>query len=149
MSNVGTRGGAFERYDHAAMDASVARIEALARVMDSAFTLPGSTIRVGLDAVIGLVPVIGDLISQAVASYIIWEARRLGVSRWTLARMIANSAVDTVIGAIPLVGDVFDVGFRANMRNLALLKAHLQKAHLQKAGVAQRGTTIDGLATRL
>lgn len=144
MTSVGVRSGAFERYDHAETEAAVARVEALAKLMDSAITIPGSNIRIGLDAVIGIVPVIGDLISQAIASYIIWEARRLGVSRWTMARMIGNSAIDTVVGAIPLVGDAFDIGFRANMKNLALLKAHLAKH-----GHAARGPIIEGRAERV
>ncbi len=95
--------------------------------MDSIVTIPGTNVRIGVDAVLGLVPVIGDVISQAVSSYIIWEARQLGVSRWTLARMIGNSLIDMTIGAIPLVGDAFDVAFRANLKNLALLKAELER----------------------
>ncbi len=143
MTLQGVRTGAFERYDHAESEAALARVEALATLMDSAIKIPGSNFRIGLDAVIGLVPVIGDLISQVIASYIIWEARRLGVSRWTMARMIGNSAIDTVVGAIPLVGDAFDIGFRANMKNLALLKAHLARN-----GYA-RGNIIEGRAERV
>jgi Domain of unknown function (DUF4112) len=144
VTTTGVRNGAFERYDHASAEAALARVELLARLMDSAFTLPGSNVRIGLDAIIGLVPVLGDLISQAIASYIIWEARRLGVSRWTVGRMIANSAIDTVVGFIPVVGDLFDVGYRANMKNLALLKSHLEKP-----GMPARGPTIAGTAHRL
>jgi hypothetical protein len=106
---------------------SLARIERLAHVMDSMVEIPGTKVRIGVDALLGLVPVVGDLISQAISTYIIWEARQLGVSSWTIARMIGNSAVDTVIGAVPLVGDVFDVAFRANMKNLALVRAHVAK----------------------
>lgn len=111
----------------AEIEASVARIEALSRVMDSAFAIPGTNVRLGLDAIIGLVPVLGDLVSQAISSYIIWEARKLGVSRFTMARMIGNTALDTLVGIIPFAGDAFDVLFRANMKNLALLKRHLEK----------------------
>lgn len=111
----------------AEIEASVARIEALSRVMDSAFAIPGTNVRLGLDAIIGLVPVIGDLVSQAISGYIIWEARKLGVSRFTMARMIGNTALDTLVGIIPFAGDAFDVMFRANMKNLALLKRHLEK----------------------
>jgi len=71
--------------------------------------------------------VIGDLVSQAISSYLIWEARQLGASRLVIARMIANSALDTVLGAIPLAGDAFDVMFRANLKNVALLRSHLEK----------------------
>ncbi len=144
MTNVGVRSGAFQRYDHADTAAALARVEALAKLMDSAFAIPGSNIRIGLDAVIGIVPVIGDLISQAISSYIIWEARRLGVSRWTMGRMIANSAVDTVVGVVPFIGDLFDIGFRANMKNLALLKAHLARN-----GYVAGGQVIEGTAERV
>jgi hypothetical protein len=108
-------------------DASLARLDALARLMDSAVAIPGTNIRLGLDALIGLVPVAGDLVSNVISTYIVWEARRLGVSRLTVARMLANTAVDTVIGAIPILGDAFDVAFRGNMRNLALLRAHIAR----------------------
>jgi len=116
-----------ERYSDPEIAASVARIEAISGLMDDLFELPGTNVRVGLDAIIGLVPVVGDLVSQVVSSYIIWEARRLGVSRFTMARMFANTAIDTVVGIIPIAGDAFDVAFRANRKNLALLKGHLEK----------------------
>ncbi len=107
-------------------DAAYARVGALARVMDSMVAIPGTNVRLGVDALLGLVPVIGDVVSHAISSYIIWEARRLGVSRWTMTRMIANSLTDFAIGIVPVVGDAFDVAFRANMRNLALLKAEME-----------------------
>ena len=119
-----------ERIDEAEVEAAYKRIAALARVMDSIVAIPGTNLRIGVDAVLGLVPVVGDVISQAISSYIIWEARRLGVSRWTMARMIGNSLVDMGIGAVPLLGDAFDVAFRANLRNLALLKADLERKGL-------------------
>lgn len=131
-----------ERYEREPTEAALARIEALAWLMDSAFVLPGSNVRVGVDAILGLVPVLGDLISQAISSYIIWEARQLGVSRWTMWRMIANTLVDTVVGAVPVLGDAFDVAWRANMKNLALLKKELAKR-----GAA--GPIIEGTATRV
>lgn len=116
-----------ERYSDPDVAASVARIEALSRFMDDLFYIPGTRVRVGMDAVIGLVPVVGDLLGKLVSSYIIWEARRLGVSRLTMARMFGNSAIDAVVGIVPIAGDAFDAGFRANLKNLALLKAHLAK----------------------
>lgn len=131
-----------ERYSDPEIEAAVARIEAVSRIMDSLFDIPGTKVRVGLDAVIGIVPVLGDLLSQIVSSYIIWEARQLGVSRFTMARMIGNSAIDTVIGIIPFAGDAFDIAFRANMKNLALLKAHLAKhGHVRRT--AGSGPVID------
>ena len=132
--------------------ASVARVEALARLMDSQFTFPGTEVKFGLDAVIGIVPIAGDFISQIISSYIIWEARRLGVSRLTLARMIGNSIMDTLVGSIPVAGDAFDVMFRANLKNLALLKAHLVKqGHTFPARpdpMSGGGPIIDGTAVR-
>src|ERR687893_504115 len=80
---------------------SVARLEALSRLLDSAFQIPGTNHRVGIDALLGLIPGIGDLVSTALSSYIIWEARQLGLPRWKIARMIGNVAVDTAVGASP------------------------------------------------
>jgi hypothetical protein len=131
----------------AEVEDAVARVEALARLMDSIIEIPGTKVRIGIDALIGIVPVIGDLLSQAISSYIIWEARRLGVSRLTLARMIGNSAIDTVIGFIPFAGDAFDVVFRANMKNLALLRGHLEKhGHIRRA--TGTGPVIEGTFVR-
>jgi hypothetical protein len=127
------------------VEQSVARLEALARLMDGAFVLPGTNIRLGLDAVIGLVPVAGDLISGLVSSYMIWEARQLGAPRWLIARMTANTAFDTVFGAVPLVGDAFDVLFRGNMRNMALLRRHMEKRGLTRPA----GKVIEGEAVRV
>jgi hypothetical protein len=123
--------------DRREAEEALARVEMLAKVMDSIVTVPGTNVRIGLDALIGLVPVIGDVISQAISSYIIWEARRIGVSRWTMARMVGNSFCDLALGAVPIIGDAFDVAFRANMKNLALLKAEMEKR-----GFGPR--TIDG-----
>lgn len=121
---------------------AIARVTMVAKLMDSAILIPGLNRRVGLDAMLGLVPGVGDAISAAIASYIIWEARQLGLPRWKIARMIGNVAVDTAIGAIPLAGDVFDVFFKANMRNLRIIHEHL--------GLPKRGPReIDGTAVRI
>jgi hypothetical protein len=141
--------GRIERYAHDEVEAAVARIEAVARLMDSMFEIPGTKLRVGLDAVIGVVPIVGDIISQVISSYIIWEARKLGVSRFTLWRMMANTAVDTVVGFIPFAGDAFDLYFRANMKNLALLKAHLAKHGYVSRRKGSPGPVIDVEATRV
>jgi hypothetical protein len=124
-------------------DQAVARLDALATLMDSAFIIPGTNIRMGLDAVIGLLPVAGDLISSMVSSYIVWEARQLGVPRWLLARMMLNVAIDTAVGSVPVVGDAFDVMFRANLKNMALLKGYLAR----QPGPAA-ATIIEGSFTR-
>ena len=126
-----------ERLAREDTDAALARIEMVARVMDSLFAIPGTRIRLGVDAILGLVPVLGDLLSQIIANYIIWEARRLGVSKLTLARMIGNTMVDLVFGVVPIAGDLFDVAFRANMKNLRLLQKHLEKNGMRPAGPGQ------------
>jgi Domain of unknown function (DUF4112) len=123
---------------------SLLRLEALARLMDGAFVIPGTKLRVGLDAIIGLVPIAGDLIASIVSSYLIWEARQLGASRWLIGRMIANTTIDTLFGMVPLVGDAFDVLFRANIKNLALLRRHLEKR-----GRLGGDRVIEGEAVRL
>ncbi|MEH3146877.1 MAG: DUF4112 domain-containing protein [Methylobacterium frigidaeris] len=120
----------------------LARLELLAHILDTAFVLPGNR-RIGLDALVGLIPVVGDLVTTAVSSYIIWEARRLNVPRTLIARMAANVAIDGVVGAVPLVGDLFDAAFKANRRNVRLLRRHLERSG------AVRPTTIDGTATRI
>jgi uncharacterized membrane protein len=108
-------------------DQAIQRLEGLAKLMDNAFVVPGTDVRFGLDGVIGLVPGVGDLISGVISSYLIWEARRLGVSKWILGRMMANTLLDTTIGAIPVAGDFFDVMFRANVKNMSLLRRHLER----------------------
>ena len=105
------------------------RLEAMELLLERAFTVPGTNMRVGLDAIVGLVPVIGDLVTTAMGAWMVWEARNLGMSKFHLARMAGNVGVDTVIGAIPLVGDLFDFAFRSNTRNLRILKRWLDKHH--------------------
>ena len=100
------------------------RLAALARALDAAVRIPGTNVRVGLDAVIGLVPGIGDVAGAALAGYIVLAAARRGASPALLARMLLNVAIDTVLGAVPVIGDVFDVAWRANSRNVALLQRH-------------------------
>jgi hypothetical protein len=126
-------------------EGAVARMEALARLMDGAFVLPGTNIRLGLDAIVGLVPVAGDVISGIISSYLIWEARQLGAPKWLIGRMMANTLLDTTIGAIPVVGDAFDILFRANMKNMALLRRHMEKRGLTRAV----GPIIEGEAVRV
>jgi hypothetical protein len=120
---------------------AIARITALTKLLDNAFVIPGTSRRVGLDAIIGLVPGIGDVISTALASYIVWEARQLGLPRWKIARMVGNVAFDTAVGAIPFAGDVFDVFFKANQRNLRIIHDHL--------GIKRGPGEIEGTAVRL
>ncbi len=100
------------------------RFSMVSRVMDELVAVPGTSVRIGLDPIVGLVPVVGDAVSAAVGFWLIAEAARFGVPRIVVGRMIANTVVDLVIGAIPVLGDVFDVFSRSNTRNLALFRRH-------------------------
>lgn len=114
-------------------DARVARLDNLARLMDTALVLPGTNIRFGLDAIVGLLPGIGDAITTLTSLYIVYEAHQLGLPKHVLVRMIGNVALDGVVGAVPLVGDAFDVFWRSNRRNLTLLRDHLARADTKRA----------------
>jgi hypothetical protein len=103
----------------------VERLRRLARLLDDRFRIPGTRYRIGLDGLVGLVPGIGDGVTTLIALYIVLEARRLGVPLAKLGRMGINVGLDAVLGAVPLVGDLFDVAWKANRRNLALLLDHL------------------------
>jgi hypothetical protein len=105
----------------------VARLDALARLLDTAFILPGTNIRFGIDALIGLVPGIGDAITTAMSLWIVHEAHQLGVPKHVIARMLGNVALDSVVGAVPLIGDAFDVMWRSNRRNMGLLQDWLDR----------------------
>ena len=105
------------------------RLEAMEALLERAFTVPGTNHRVGLDAIVGLIPVVGDLVTTAMGAWMVWEGRNLGLSRFHLWRMAGNVGVDTLVGAIPLVGDLFDLVFRSNTRNLRILKRWLDKHH--------------------
>jgi hypothetical protein len=110
----------------AAPDDAVRRMEFVALLLDSAFVLPGTNRRVGIDAIIGLVPGIGDVVTTLLPTYVIWEARNLGVSRWALGRMLANLAIHASVGSIPIIGDIFDAFFRVNQRNMKIVHAQLR-----------------------
>lgn len=103
--------------------AVVRRVERLARVMDAAIAIPGLGRRIGWDALIGLIPAAGDTLTAVIALYPVAEALRLGAPRGVIARMLANVGVDWLVGSVPLAGDLFDVAFRANVRNAKLLRA--------------------------
>jgi len=106
-----------------------ARVEALELLLERSFRIPGINVPIGLDALIGLVPVLGDIVTTAMGAYMVWEARNLGLSKWHLTRMGANVAFDTVLGLVPVVGDAADFVFRSNTRNLRIIKKHLDKHH--------------------
>ena len=102
----------------------LAALRQVARLLDSAFEIPGTKIRIGLDPIVGLVPAIGDLISPLFTLGIIWQGRELGIPRVVQLRMVFNVAIDTVLGMVPVIGDLFDFAWKANNRNMALLERH-------------------------
>src|SRR5262245_42843832 len=107
--------------------ARIARIDALATLLDTALVIPGTGVRFGLDALIGLFPGVGDLITTTLSLFIVHEAYQLGAPGHVIARMLGNVALDGVFGAVPVVGDAFDVLWRANRRNMRLLREWLDR----------------------
>jgi hypothetical protein len=116
----------------------IARLERLARLLDSRFVVPFTGIRIGLDGLLGLVPVVGDTAALLPGLYVILRAYKLGVPNRVLARMLANTAADYAVGSVPILGDVFDVAFKANRRNVEILRTELM----------QRGEVIDAKPVR-
>jgi len=107
-------------------EATLAHLRGVSRLLDGAVGIPGTHLRVGLDPLIGLVPVVGDWVGGLLSGYIVIRAAGLGASGATVLRMLGNLAVDALVGTVPVLGDIFDVAFRANERNLRLLDAHVQ-----------------------
>jgi hypothetical protein len=105
------------------------RVEKLEQLLEHSIPIPGLGKSVGVDAVAGLVPVAGDVLTAAMGAYLVWEAANLGLPKWKLIRMAGNVAFDSAIGAIPFAGDVFDFVFRSNTRNLRMIRRHLDKHH--------------------
>jgi hypothetical protein len=101
------------------------RVRLLARLLDSSISVPGTSWKIGLDPIIGLIPGIGDLIGAVLSGYIILEAVHAEVPTFTLVRMLVNVGIDTVLGAVPALGDLFDAAWKSNMMNVALLERHL------------------------
>lgn len=105
------------------------RIEAMEALLEGLFVLPGTNRRVGLDSLVGLIPVVGDFATAAMGAWMVWEARNLGMSKWQLTRMVANVGFDTLIGAIPFAGDIFDFFYKSNTKNLRIIRKHLDRHH--------------------
>ena len=105
------------------------RIEALEHVLEGLFTIPGINRKVGLDVILDILPVGGDVIGAAMGAYMVWEARNLGMSKVQMARMFGNVGTDFLLGLIPFVGAIPDFFFRSNTRNLRIIKKHLAKHH--------------------
>jgi hypothetical protein len=112
----------------------VQRIRTLAMLLDASIRVPGTGMKIGLDPIVGLVPVVGDTLTTLAALYIVYEGRRLGADGPTTAKMLANVAIDAVGGAIPVVGDLFDFAFKANTRNLKLLGIDVPSIEIDPAG---------------
>ena len=132
MSATYAQAGAVSEVDHVRRLRRVAKV---ARMMDTAIRIPGTGISFGGDSIVGLVPGVGDAASAAVSLWIVNEARRLGMPSHKLMKMLANVGVDTFGGAVPLLGDVFDIFFKANRRNLAMILEHFDQEGL----INQRG----------
>ena len=105
------------------------RMDAMERLLERGFTVPGTQFAVGLDAIVGFIPIVGDAIGAALGAYLVWEARNLGLPKWKLWRMIGNVGFDAAVGAVPVAGDLFDFVFRSNTRNMKIVRAHLDKHH--------------------
>jgi Domain of unknown function (DUF4112) len=105
------------------------RIEAMEKLLEGLFVIPGTNFRVGLDVLLGIIPVGGSAIAAAMGAWMAWEARNLGMPKTAMVRMAANIGVDALLGAIPLIGAVPDLFFRSNTRNLKIIKKHLDRHH--------------------
>ncbi len=125
----------------------ISSIQQLARLFDAAVRVPGTNIRFGLDAVLGLIPGAGDVAGGLLSAFIILQAGRLGAPRSVLARMVMNVAIDSIVGAVPILGDLFDVGWKSNMRNAALLERYAERP--QATQTASRLTVLAAVAAVL
>ncbi|WP_205966024.1 DUF4112 domain-containing protein [Paracoccus liaowanqingii] len=112
--------------DHPHM-ARFQRLDRLSQRLDSIFRIPGTRIRIGFDSIAGLLPVIGDAAATVPAAWIVLESRRMGLPRHKMMRQIGNVAIDGIVGSIPLLGSLFDIGFKANLRNVEILRRHLDR----------------------
>ena len=118
------------------------RVEAMERVLERLFVIPGINRPIGLDVILDVVPVVGDIAAAALGAYIVWEAKNVGMSKWQISRMAGNVGFDWLLGLIPWVGAIPDFFFRSNTRNLRMIKRHLDKHH--------PGTrTVEGSAKRV
>jgi hypothetical protein len=105
---------------------TVPQLEQLAWLLDSSIEVPGIRFRIGLDSLLGLIPFLGDIMGAAISTYILWVASKMGVPRVTLLRMTLNVALEAAVGVVPFLGDLFDMAWKANTRNVEILKAHLR-----------------------
>src|SRR5580704_12765479 len=115
------------RYDAASRRAALDRLDMLATAFDTAFILPGTNVRFGVESLLRLVPGIGDAAASALSCYLLYQAHKLGVPGFLFSRMVMNVLLEGSFGAVPVAGDAFDVFFRANRRNIALLREHFAR----------------------
>ena len=127
MSRTGTYSSTYTRDDTFSREARLRRIDTLSQLFDTAFAIPGTNIRFGVEAGLRLIPGIGDIAASALSAYLLYEAYQLDVPRSVMARLVANVAVEGAVGAVPLLGDLFDVAFRANRRNARILQEHFAR----------------------
>jgi hypothetical protein len=113
------------------------RVRWLGYLLDEQFRIPGTGYRIGLDGLLGLLPGIGDTVGALLSIYVLFEAIQIGMPRTTLLRMVANVALDTVVGAVPVLGDVFDVAWKANKKNVALLNAYIASQGVEHSDPVQ------------
>ena len=119
------------------------RVETMEKLLERLFVLPGINRPVGLDVILDIVPVVGDIAAAALGAYIVWEARNLGMSKWQLARMAGNVGFDWLLGLIPWVGAIPDFFFRSNSINLRIIKRHLEKHHPEVATIEAPARRLD------
>ena len=124
-SNAGFA-GRYDQHTDVDVDKTMRRLRRLANIFDTAVTLPGGY-RIGATTLVGLAPVVGDVANAAVASYFIYEGRRLGLPKRALAAMAGNVGLDLLLGVTPLLGDLADTWFKANVRNLAIVEKHMAR----------------------
>ena len=119
------------------------RIEAMEKVLEGLFVLPGTKRQMGLDAILSLIPTVGSVSAAALGSYILWEARNLKLSKTQMARMGGNVGVDLLLGAIPFIGVIPDFFFRSNSRNLRIIRKHLDKHHPETGVIEAKATPVE------
>ena len=119
------------------------RVEAMERLLEGLFVIPGTNRRIGLDVILDVVPVVGDIAAAALGAYIVWEGRNVGMSKWQLSRMAGNVGFDWLLGLIPWVGAIPDFFFRSNTRNLKMIMRHLDKHHAATATIEAKARAAD------
>ncbi len=125
------------------------RIEAMEQLLEGMFVIPGTKQRVGLDVILDVIPVAGDLVGALLGAWMVWEARNLGMSKWQMTRMAGNVGIDTLLGAIPFVGAIPDFFFRSNSRNLRIIRRHLDRHHPGQATIEGQVVPLGTASTAL